>query len=243
MSSTYWLHTIMVTSYRNYNLMKTFNVFFVLSLITLACHAQPKFVRLVTNKGDITLLLYDETPKHRDAFLQSIHDGLFDHAAFNRVIKSFVSQGGELDETILERENQHPEIPLARIEAEIIPALFHKKGALGAGRNDNPELSSYLTQIYLVAGKIQSDAQLDALEQKKGIKFSIKQREVYKKIGGIPRLDHDYTVFGEIVEGINVADVINSISTNKNDLPLIPIVFTPIVLSAKEAAKFLKKIH
>jgi len=209
-----------------------------LTLFTLACQAQSRFVQLTTNKGNITLLLYDETPKHRDAFLHSIKKGLFNNAAFNRVIQSFVSQVGELDDTILEREKQHPKLPIKRIEAEIIPELFHKKGALGAGRNDNPQKSSYLTQIYLVAGRIFTDQQLDILEQKKGIKFSLNQREIYKTIGGTPHLDHDYTVFGEIVEGMAVADAINSVITNKGDLPLTPIIFNPRILSNKETAKF-----
>ncbi|MBB2148224.1 peptidylprolyl isomerase [Pedobacter gandavensis] len=211
-------------------------------LITVASYAQSRFVRLETNKGNITLMLYDETPKHRDAFLKSIKKGLYDHAAFNRVIKAFVSQGGELDETILDREKLSPEKPLARIPAEIVPELFHKKGALGAGRNDNLEHSSYLTQIYLSVGKPQTDAELNAIEKKKGHQYSPKQREIYKTLGGIPRLDLDYTVFGQIVEGMEVADAINSVPTDKNDLPLQAITFTPKVLSKKESAKLLEKL-
>jgi len=212
-------------------------------LFALMANAQSTYVRLVTNKGNITLLLYDETPKHRDMFLQTIKKGLYNDAQFNRVIRSFVSQGGELDETILDREKQHPEVPIQRLAAEIKPILFHKKGALGAGRNDNPEKSSYLTQIYLVAGKQQTDAQLDALEKKKGVKYSSAQRAAYKTIGGTPHLDHDYTVFGEIVEGMDVADAINSVTTDKNDLPLAPVTFKPVVLSKKQAAKFKEIKH
>lgn len=218
----------------------------VLSLLLLLsafiADAQSAYVRLVTNKGNITLLLYDKTPKHRDMFLQTIKKGLYNNAQFNRVIKSFVSQGGELDETILEREKLHPERPIQRLAAEITPTLFHKKGALGAGRNDNPEKSSYLTQIYLVVGKPQTDEQLDALEKKKGIKFSASQRTVYKTLGGTPHLDNDYTIFGEVVEGMDVADAINSVATDKNDLPLEPVTFKPVILTKKEAPK-LKGIH
>lgn len=170
-------------------------------------------------------MLYDKTPKHRDMFLSCIKSGLYKDALFNRVIKSFVSQGGELDESILEREKQHPELPLNRIPAEIDAALFHKKGALGAGRNDNPEKSSYINQIYFVAGKVHTDEQLNAIEKRSGRKFSKKQREIYKTIGGTPHLDGDYTVFGEIVTGVEVAEVINSAQTNKDDLPLQPILF------------------
>jgi len=216
--------------------MKGFIFLLAMFLIAFTCRAQSTYVRLITTKGNIILLLYDQTPKHRDAFLQSIRNRSYNNAAFNRVIKSFVSQAGELDETILERENLQPGLPLKRIDAEITPALYHKKGALGAGRNENPEKSSYLTQIYLVIGKILTDEQLDGLEQKKGIKFPPKQREIYKTIGGTPHLDQNYTVFGEIVEGMDVAEAINSMPVNKNDLPLIPINFTPKILSKKEVA-------
>lgn len=232
----------MDTAYQKFKTMKFLFITLTLSFLTFICFAQNRFVRLVTNKGNITLMLYNETPKHRDAFLRSIKQGLYNDALFNRVIKGFVSQGGELDDVILDREKLHPEQPLARIPAEIVPTLYHKKGALGAGRNDNPEHSSYLTQIYLVEGKIQSDEQLDALEKQKGKQFSAAQRSVYKKIGGIPRLDWDYTIFGEIVEGMEVADAINSSATDKNDLPLQPITFTPKVLSQKEGAKLQKTL-
>ena len=222
--------------------MRTPVLTLLLLLFTFITNAQSTYVRLITNKGNITLLLYDETPKHRNMFLQTIKKGLYNNAQFNRVIKSFVSQGGELDETILEREKLHPEVPIQRLAAEITPTLFHKKGALGAGRNDNPEKSSYLTQIYLVVGKPQTNEQLDALEKKKGIKFSPLQRTTYKTIGGTPHLDNDYTIFGEIVEGMDVADAINSVKTDKNDLPLEPVTFKPVVLSKKEVLK-LKKIQ
>lgn len=209
-------------------------------LLTLVANAQSTFVRLVTNKGNITLMLYDSTPKHRDMFIDGIRKGLYTDAQFNRVIKSFVSQGGELDETILDREKQHPEIPVQRLDAEIKPDLFHKKGALGAGRNDNPEKSSYLTQIYLVEGKKITDEELDALEDKKKTKFSDLQRQIYKTIGGCPRLDGDYTVFGEIVKGMDVAEAINSVATNQQDLPLATVKFSAKVLSKKESLEFRK---
>lgn len=223
--------------------MKTLTLTLLICLFTVITRAQPAFVKLQTNKGDIILRLYDETPKHKAIFLETIKKGLYKNAAFNRVIKSFVSQAGELDETILEREKLHPKIPLERIPAEINPALFHKKGALGAGRNDNPEKSSYFSQIYLVAGKKQTDAQLDELEQKKGIRYTAGQREIYKNQGGIPRLDGDYTVFGEIAQGMAVADRINEVPTSKTDLPLTPVIFNAYILSRKEAAALWKKIN
>ena len=222
--------------------MKRLSLVFLLCSFAPLLRAQSVFVRLETNKGNITVMLYDETPKHRDMFIQSIKKGTYKNALFNRVIKSFVSQGGELDEPILAREKAHPELTPVRLPAEIRPTLFHKKGAFGAGRDDNPAKSSYLNQIYLVEGKKQTDAQLDDMEKKKGIKFTQKQRDTYKNIGGIPYLDGDYTVFGEIVEGLEVAEAINSVATNKEDLPLAPVVFNPVILSKKESAKLKKKI-
>jgi cyclophilin family peptidyl-prolyl cis-trans isomerase len=209
--------------------------------ITLA-KAQSTFVRFVTNKGDITIMLYDETPKHRDMFLMGIKKGWYKNAEFNRVIKSFVSQGGELDDTILNREKQHPELGAKRFPAEIKPNLFHKKGALGAGRDDNADKASYFTQIYLVVGKKQTDAQLDAVEQKKNRKIPAAQRAIYKTLGGTPHLDQDYTVFGEIVEGIEVADAINAVATDKNDVPLSAVVFNPVVLSKMQATKLQQQL-
>ncbi|MNK12323.1 putative bifunctional phosphatase/peptidyl-prolyl cis-trans isomerase [compost metagenome] len=213
-----------------------------LILFVTLLKAQSTFVRFVTNKGDITVMLYDETPKHRNMFLKAIRIGQYKNAEFNRVIKSFVSQGGELDDTILNREKRHPQLGAKRFPAEIKPTLFHKKGALGAGRDDNPAKASYFTQIYLVTGKKQADAQLDAIEQKKNRKIPAVQRAVYKTIGGTPHLDQDYTVFGEIVAGMEVADAINAVATDKNDVPLSPVVFNPIVLSKAEAAKLRKQL-
>lgn len=217
--------------------MKTLILALLLCLSVSLVKSQTYFVRVSTVKGDITLMLYDETTKHRDNFIRGIKTGLFKDAEFNRVIKSFVSQGGELDQTIADREKLHPEQPVQRIGAEIKPNLFHKKGALGQGRNDNPEKSSFIDQIYLVEGKIQTDAQLDQIEAKTGRKFSVAQREIYKQKGGLPGLDGDYTIFGEIVSGMDVAEAINSVPTQKTDVPVSPLKFSLRILNKKEIAK------
>ena len=215
----------------------TLTIFLSFLTCTITVKAQTNYIRLSTSKGNILIMLYDQTPNHRDNLISLVKKGLFRDQEFNRVIKNFVSQGGELDDTILNREKLNPLQPAERLAAEIRPELFHKRGALGAGRNDNPEKSSYLDQIYLVEGKIQTDAELDELEIKKGIKFSAEQREVYKKTGGIPRLDQDYTVFGEIVEGLDVARAINLADTDQQDRPLKKESFKISILSKEEIKK------
>jgi cyclophilin family peptidyl-prolyl cis-trans isomerase len=222
--------------------MKKLTFFLLMTCSSLLMKAQPAFVRLETDKGKITLMLYDETPKHRDAFLKMVKDGFYNKTLFNRVIKSFVSQGGELDDTILDREKLHPEQPLKRIPAEFSETIIHKKGAFGAGRNDNPEKSDYYTQVYLVQGKVHTDASVNLLEQKSGRKIPAAQREIYKTIGGSPELDQDYTIFGEVVDGMDVAEAINMVPTHKNDLPLTPVHFKAVVLSKKEGITLWKKM-
>lgn len=217
--------------------MKSIFLSFLLFFVVSYGRAQTYYVRISTIKGNITVMLYDETPKHRDNFIKGIKTGLFKGAAFNRVIKDFVSQAGELDEVIEAREKLHPEHPLQRVDAEILPQFFHKRGAFGEGRNGNPEKSSFINQIYLVEGKKQTDAQLDSIENKTGHHFSATQRETYKTIGGIPKLDGDYTIFGEVVEGLDVASAINAIPTRPVDQPLVPLKFTLKILSKAEIAK------
>lgn len=214
-------------------------LFITISFILTFCKAsgQSTFVRFETNKGSIVVMLYDKTPKHRNMFLNMIQKGAYKNAEFNRVIKAFVSQGGELDDTILNREKRQPNKPVSRFPAEIIPGIFHKKGALGAGRDDNPQKASYFTQLYFVVGRKQTDEQLDAIELKKKRKFSLTERETYKAIGGTPHLDGDYTVFGEIISGMDVGDAINAVETNKDDVPLSSQVFNPVVLSKQESIK------
>ncbi|MHA4895947.1 peptidylprolyl isomerase [Pedobacter sp. PWIIR3] len=216
--------------------MKQLNLTFLFLLLALSIRAQSSFVRLVTSKGNITLMLYDATPKHKAMFLKAVKKGTYKNALFNRVIKNFVSQAGELDEPILAREKLHPEVTPKRLSAELDTNFIHKKGALGAGRDDNPDKGSYFNQIYLVAGKVQTDAMLDAAEKRAGIKISAAHRAVYKTFGGTPHLDMNYTIFGEIVEGLDVADEINKVATNKDDVPLNPISFQPVILSKKESS-------
>lgn len=191
--------------------------------------AQTHRVKFATSKGDFIVLLYDKTPAHRDLFLKLVAAGDYKQQLFNRVVKQFVNQGGILDETTLALEAAGKQ-PVVRLPAEIVPEYFHKKGALGAGRDDNPQKASYVKQPYFVIGKVYTDAELDSLEIKKGIRYSAVQRAAYKSIGGAARLDGDYTIYGEVVEGLDVVEKINNVSTDKNDVPIEPIVFSVTLL-------------
>ena len=112
-----------------------------------------------------------------------------------------------------------------RLAPEFDSKSFHKIGALGAGRDENPEKASFINQIYFVVGKPISEDELVALEHKKGIKFNEEQREIYLSKGGLPRLDGDYTVFGEVYEGLDVLLKISKLKTDQKDYPLEAIPF------------------
>ena len=211
--------------------VKVFKAIAFFVLVSLSAYSQSTFVELKTSKGTIVVMLYDKTPMHKQMFINEIKKGTYQKALFNRVIKDFVSQAGELDDSILNREKRNPQKTPLRLPAEINSELIHKNGALGAGRDDNPEKSSYFNQIYLVSGKVLNDEQLDKLEEKTGKKMSSKTREIYKTQGGVPRLDNDYTIFGEIVEGQSVADQINKVETNNKDVPMKAVVFDAKVVT------------
>lgn len=215
--------------------MKAIHIFcgILLLLTSKETRAQSTNVRFHTTQGDIDVMLYDDTPRHRDMFLTEIKKGTYKQAEFNRVIKDFVCQGGELDETILEREKLHSETKPLRFPSEILAKHFHKRGALGAGRDDNKEKAAYYSQLYFVVGKQYTDTQLDSLEDKRQIKIAPERRIVYKQQGGIPYLDGDYTVFGEVIKGLEIVEAINKVSTDAHDRPLEAQVFSIEVIKRK----------
>lgn len=193
--------------------------------IAFTAHAQSQRLIFETAYGSFKVMLYDLTPTHRDLFLEAIQDDVYKDALFNRVIKNFVVQGGEHDLDIEKREAAHPELGKPRLAGEFDVRAFHKMGALGAGRDNNPEKASFLNQIYFVVGKAVSAEELNALEIKKDYEYSQVQRETYLKYGGLPRLDNDYTVFGEVYEGFEVLLKIAEVATDTADFPLQPITF------------------
>ncbi|MEP7127695.1 MAG: peptidylprolyl isomerase [Chitinophagales bacterium] len=178
-------------------------------------------VEITTDYGVIKLMLYNETPQHRDNMLKLVNEHFYDSTLFHRVIKDFMIQGGDPDSkhavagAMLGSGDIGYTIP-----AEFNPALFHKKGVLAAARNNNPEKRSSGCQFYIVQGKKYLDAELDNIEQRSNIKYTPEQREAYKTIGGTPQLDQGYTVYGEVYEGLNIIDSIANVATSSGDRPL-----------------------
>jgi len=177
-------------------------------------------VAIHTTEGTIVLRLYDSTPLHRDNFLRLAKSHYYDSVLFHRVINGFMIQGGDPDS-----RRAAPGQPLGNggpdytIPAEIRPTLFHKKGVLAAARTGdavNPERKSSGSQFYIVQGRSFSDAQLDSLEisRLKGRKIPEAHRAIYRTMGGTPHLDQNYTVYGEVVSGLEVVDRIAAVATS-----------------------------
>ncbi|AIM38871.1 peptidylprolyl isomerase [Sphingobacterium sp. ML3W] len=198
--------------------------FCALSITLFAAKPAFKYVRIQTDKGTVVLKLYNETPKHRDNFVKLVKENYFDSLLFHRVIHNFMIQGGDPDSKNAKPGQQLGEGgPNYTVPSEIQSGLFHKKGTLGAARDDNPAKASSASQFYIVQGKKFTNAGLDSLEtmRMKGVKFTEAQRTAYTTVGGTPHLDGNYTVFGELVNGIEVVDAIAAVKTDKNDRPIV----------------------
>ena len=191
-----------------------------LILVGLTCSAQQAkdketVVVLKTNMGTIKVKLYNDTPLHRDNFIKLVNDGWYNGSPFHRVIKEFMIQGGQNADGRLD--------PGYRVPAEIKDNHFHKKGALCAARQPdqvNPQKASSGSQFYIVQGKVYDDKTLDMFESRMGKVFSARQRQAYKTVGGTPHLDGDYTVFGEVIEGLDIVDKIAAVKTGYGDVPV-----------------------
>lgn len=186
-------------------------------------------VLMQTTMGDIVIRLSDSTRLHRDNFLKLVKVGYYDSVLFHRVIKEFMIQSGDPNSRRAPAGQ-----PLGNggpgytIPAEFRTTLFHKKGAIAAARtgdNVNPQKASSGSQFYLVQGKVYTDAGLDSLETGRlnGRKIPVANREIYKTIGGVPHLDQGYTVYGEVVKGLDILDMIAAVQTSRaqdRDRPL-----------------------
>lgn len=244
-----------------------------------------------TTLGDITLKLYNETPKHRDNFLKLVNDGTYNGLLFHRVIKEFMVQGGDVTSKDAPMNKQLGAGDLGyTVPAEFVyPKYFHKKGALCAARTGdevNPEKASSASQFYIVTGKKYSDSELKQMEKqlenrlkqsifarlqaenkskimelyrsgdkvelailrdtligkteleaekrKDEAKLTEEQKEIYKTVGGVPFLDNQYTVYGEVVDGMEVVEKIEKSKTNRQDRPTENISIISVEVLAQE---------
>jgi cyclophilin family peptidyl-prolyl cis-trans isomerase len=196
-----------------------FLLLFALSLWSACKDDGHTYVLIETEYGNMKAMLYNTTPKHRDNFIKLVKENYYDSLLFHRVISGFMLQGGDPDSRYA-----LPDLQLGiggpgyEIDAEI--GAPHLKGALAAARNNNPMKRSSGSQFYIVQGQPIDDAVLDGLEQQKGIRYNPDQRKLYKELGGTPFLDGDYTVFGEVVEGLDVIDKIAVVPTKPGDRPV-----------------------
>lgn len=184
---------------------------------------EPCLVEILTPYGRMVALLSDETPKHRDNFIKLIEAGFYDSLLFHRVIRGFMIQGGDPNSRGAGADARLGSGgPGYQVDAEFRPTLVHHKGALCAARMGdgvNPLKKSSGSQFYIVQGNKASDGILDGVEARKEFRYTAEQRERYKTIGGTPHLDMDYTVFGQVIEGLEVIDRIAEARTQPGDRP------------------------
>ena len=204
--------------------------------------AKVPLVKISTPHGDMTVMLYNETPRHRDNFLKLAGEKFYDNLLFHRCINTFMIQGGDP-----QSRGAAPSVNLGgggpgyTILAEFNPALLHKKGALCAARQGdqiNPRKESSGSQFYIVQGKTYTDMELNQFEARiaaknPGFKYTEEQRNAYKTIGGTPMLDMDYTVFGEVIDGLAVIDKIATQKTKPGDRPETDITMKMEIIKAK----------
>lgn len=231
-------------------------------------------VEVETSLGSFTVMLYGDTPKHRDNFVKLVKEGYYDGTLFHRVINEFMVQAGDPDsKTAKPGQVLGSGGPAYTIDAEIVyPKHFHKRGALAAARQGdqvNPMKASSGSQFYIVTGKKVSDAEIPQIEaylqnsalqtrfsqlaqqhmdevrsmQQKGDNAGLEKlqnqliteaseyvaahpvtltqeiKDAYKNVGGTPHLDNAYTVFGEVVKGMDTIDKIEKVQTGAMDRP------------------------
>ncbi|MDR0725916.1 MAG: peptidylprolyl isomerase [Prevotellaceae bacterium] len=194
----------------------------------VSCKEEEKSMKVLleTSEGNIVLQLYEDTPLHSENFLKLVKDKYYNGVIFHRVIANFMIQSGDPTSKNPTPDGQYGRGgPDYRIPAEILPNHHHKKGVLAAARTANPAKESSGSQFYIVQGKIFDLEDLKAEEEKKkagdpNFKFSEEAVKNYTTIGGTPHLDGEYTVFGEVIEGLDVLDKIALTETRPGDRPV-----------------------
>lgn len=202
--------------------MKQFFLCVLFLFVLNVADARNRKVKIITTKGTIIVQLSDKTPLHRNNFIKLVKQRYYNGILFHRVIKEFMIQAGD--------DSTKQSVPGKRygsgglknkIPAEFDSSLFHKRGVLAAARDNNPEKASSGSHFYIVQGKKFTDSTLNEVEIKRmgGRKIPEQYRAVYKTIGGAPHLDQNYTVFGQVVKGMDVVDTIAQMERDQYDRP------------------------
>ena len=180
-------------------------------------------VLIMTDFGDMVVTLFNETPLHRDNFVSKVRDGFYDSLLFHRVINNFMIQGGDPTSKKASKGQTvgSGSAPGDRIPAEFMTekGIYHKRGALAAARDNNPQKASSNCQFYIVQRKSWRVAQLDSTAVSRRLNLNEAQKKLYTTEGGTPHLDGGYTVFGDLKFGIEVLDQIAATKTDRTDRP------------------------
>ncbi len=187
-------------------------------------------IKIETSKGNMIIKLYNETPAHRDNMIKLIKEGFYKDQLFHRVIKDFMIQGGDPHSTGAEKgQRLGAGNPGYTVPAEFNKNLIHKKGALAAARKGdavNPQQASSGSQFYLVQGRVLTPEELNILTQRGMASFTEESSKIYTTLGGTPHLDGSYTVFGEVIEGLEIIDVIASEPCDAYNRPLEDVIYS-----------------
>lgn len=188
-------------------------------------------VTMKTSKGTVKFRLFNDTPRHRDNFVRLAEKGFYDNLLFHRVIRDFMIQTGDPQSVEASLVKVYGDADAGyKLEAEIVPRYFHKRGAVAAAREGddvNPARRSSGSQFYIVTGKVQNDSTLTAARQKiaertadaAGAQITAEREKVYRTAGGAPHLDGSYTIFGEVVSGMGTVTKISKLPTDSQDRP------------------------
>lgn len=206
-----------------------------MDLTLTGCSKNEQIVRMETTAGTIVLKLYNETPQHRDNFLKLVDEQFYDSLLFHRVIQDFMIQGGDMTSRHAQPGDTlgDGDLPYTvPAEFRIEQGIYHKRGVLAAAReNDdvNPQKASSATQFYIVWGHTFTDQGLEQVQERIDqmtggtTQLTDAMKQTYRTIGGTPHLDGSYTVFGEVISGLEVVDSIQRTRTDANDRPLTDI--------------------
>ncbi|MDH8701107.1 cyclophilin family peptidyl-prolyl cis-trans isomerase [Dysgonomonadaceae bacterium PH5-43] len=195
-----------------------------IATMTMSCKAEEPTYTIETTMGNIKIKLYEETPLHKANFEKLVEDSTYNGVLFHRIISGFMIQTGN---PATKKDNEgYVEDENTRIPAEFVEQYYHKRGAIAAARMGdfvNPEKKSSSTQFYIVQGIKYTRNDMSDMEAQTGKTWTKEQKEVYRTEGGAPFLDGDYTVFGEVVEGMDIVDNIAAMRTGPGDYPLADI--------------------